>query len=134
MPLLVQHWKEVATDRELMVLAPDWGKYRAVEAAGMLLALSAWDGEQMVGYTVGFIQHHLHYSDLLYYQNDVLFVTASHRKSGVGPALVERTGKEAKLRGAAAQTWHVKEGSSAHRMFAAQKRFRVQDIVYLGKL
>lgn len=132
--LLVQHWREVATDKQLMKLAPDWGKYNAMEEAGILLAVAAWDEDQMVGYTAGTILHHLHYEDLVYYQNDVLFVADSHRKTGVGARLVAQTGKEAKLRGAKAWTFHVKEGSSGHRMFAASKRFRVQDIVYLGKL
>jgi predicted GNAT superfamily acetyltransferase len=131
MPLFEQHWAEVATDKKAMVLAPDWGKYEGIENAGMLLALAAWDCDHLVGYSAGFVQHHLHYQDLLYYQNDVLFVAQSHRHTGAGGKLVVATRKEAKLRGCTKLTWHVKNGSAAHQMFAKSKRYAIQDVIYM---
>src|SRR5262245_35044439 len=90
------HWQEVAEHRDVMVLAPDWLRYMALEQKGLLLSLGAYVDGVLVGYSVGVVAPHMHYRDLLYYQNDVLYVSPSHRRGRLGMRLILETEQEAK--------------------------------------
>lgn len=107
--LLHEHWDELAKNKRIMVLKPDIERYRQIEAAGMMLALFAYDGDQIVGYVASFITKHLHYSDLTMAMNDVLFVTKSHRSGRTGLQLIRETERLAKERGAQLMIWHAKK-------------------------
>ena len=127
--LLDYHWDEVAKNKELMVLAPDYAKYRTLSDMGKLIGIYAYDEDVMVGYSVNIIDTHLHYKNLLACSNDVLFLSKEYRNSTVGLRLKKETEKVAKAQGAQIMLWHAKEGSSLSLILQTQK-YDVQDIVY----
>ena len=53
--LFDEHWQEVALNKQVMILKPDWQRYEAMEQQGALLALGAFDGDEMIGYSVSFV-------------------------------------------------------------------------------
>jgi len=130
MPLLRAHWVEVGRNRDVMVLNPKWIAYEAMEKAGMLLALAAWDGEQLVGYSVTFVFENIHYSPVIYAQNDVIFVEQSARGRGVFARLMEETERLAEEKGAIEVRWHAKKDSKLDRILARSTRYAVQDVTY----
>lgn len=130
--LFREHWDEVALNKRVMRLDPDWDTYRRLEASGVMLCLAAFEGLEantLVGYAVTFVHQHLHYRGLTYAQNDVLFVTARHRKGSVGLSLIEETAKAARARGARLLVWHAKEGTKLDALLP-RLGYGVQDVIY----
>lgn len=132
-PLLVDHWREVAKNKALMVLDPDWAKYESIEEAGKLLTIFAFDNmARLVGYASTIIDNHLHYKGLVVASNDVLFVS-NQARGNVGLLLMRETETQARARGAKMMLWHAKQGSALDRILQ-RKRLNVQDILYSKEL
>lgn len=131
--LLQLHWEEVAKNKHLMVLKPDYEKYKTLDKMGKLLGIFAYYDESIVGYSVNIIDTHLHYKELVVCNNDVLFLDQSFRDTPLGLRLKKKTEEEAKARGAHMITWHAKEGSSLDLILQRQK-YSVQDIIYSKEL
>lgn len=131
--LLAEHWDEVALNKSVMVLAPDEQRYLALEATGMFFALAAWDNDQLVGYSGNLISRHLHYSDLRYANNDVLFVAKAHRNSPLGLRLIRETEREAARRGARLVLWHSKQNTPLANILP-KLGYGVQDIIHSREL
>lgn len=130
--LLRQHYNELATDKALMKLAPDWGRYATLWNEKKLFCLFAFEDNLLIGYSCNIIGPHLHYKDLIVSSNDVLFVGETYRGTA-GARLMAATVAEAKARGAAIHLWHAKEGSTLDRIMdrkVVQGKARVQDIIY----
>lgn len=106
-----QHWEEIARNKEVMVLAPDVEQYRALELAGRLFAVIAYEGERIVAYSVNFLHVNLHYSALLIGQNDLLFVDKAHRGGRLGMRMIQATEALAAKRGARMVILHAKDGT-----------------------
>ena len=128
-----EHWEEIARNKHLMVLAPDVDKYRAIEQAGKLFAVLAYDGDEMVGYSVNILDNNLHYRDLVQAQNDVLFVKQSHRAGRLFMRLREATLRMAAARGARLMLWHAKEQTPLADILP-RLGCKVQDIIYSEEL
>jgi uncharacterized protein YqiB (DUF1249 family) len=128
-PLLEQHREELTTNKALMRLAPDVDRYRAAETAGALVALVARVGGRMVGYSLNFVSQHLHYTDLRFAQNDVLFVTKDARAS-VGLRLLRATRVACAAHGAQMIAWHAKPDTPLAKMLAARRNTRLQDLIF----
>lgn len=131
--LLQEHYDEVAKNKDLMVLDPDWDKYFVLEEAGKLITVLAFEGSTCVGYCVSLLDTHLHYKGLLHSLNDVIFLHRDHRASSLGLRLIKQTEDEARARGAQLMLWHAKEGSALSKIMQAKRR-PVQDIVYSHEL
>lgn len=131
--LLVQHWLELAKNKHLMHLSPDVERYQLMESSGNVIALFAYEKEDLIGYSVSFIASHLHYSDLVYAQNDVLFVSREHRKGRTGLALIQETEAAAKRAGCQMIIWHAKQGTALDRLMP-RLGYGVQDIMYSREL
>lgn len=131
--LLELHWEEVAQNKSLMVLKPDYEKYRQIEAMGKMFGVFAYYEGSIVGYSVNIIDTHLHYSDLISCSNDVLFLDPVFRDTPLGLRLKKATEVEAKARGARLMLWHAKENSPFAAILAKQK-YNVQDIIYSKQL
>lgn len=107
--LLREHWDEVAKNKQIMVLEPDWDKYEQLENSNALVSVGVFTPANMlIGYSVNVLVNHLHYKSLLVCQNDVLYVSKPHRRSRVGLDLIHETEKQAKTRGAQLMLWHAK--------------------------
>ena len=127
--LFREHYDEVARNKRVMVLKPDWLRYKALEQMDSLLMLAAWKDSMLVGYAASFIVTHLHYSDMLYVQNDVLFVAREHRNSRLGMRLIRETERIAADRGADLVMWHAKEATALAQILP-RLGYGVQDIVF----
>lgn len=106
-----EHYEEIALNKRVMVYAPDITKYKALEAAGALLNLGMFDGDQLVGYSVNILHQHLHYKDLLVANNDMLFVSKDNRLGTAGLKLIRATTKACRERGAQLMLWHAKQNT-----------------------
>lgn len=127
--LFEDHWQEVAKNKKVMVLKPDYDKYRFLEESGIMRTLVAYEDDVVIGYSVNFIQPHLHYLDLISCYNDIVFLSKEKRNSPVGLKLLRATEKAAKEWGADMMLWHVKEGTSIDSILP-RLGYGVQDIVY----
>lgn len=61
---------------------PSRENYEKIEDVGMLKLFTARDGETLVGYAIFLVSPHLHYSSMLFAQQDVMFMDKAHR--GIG--------------------------------------------------
>jgi hypothetical protein len=128
--LVLPHYEELAKNKGLMVLAPDWERFNAIEDAGKLLTLYATEQGKVVGYSVSVIDTHIHYKHLTLCANDLLYVAPGQRGT-VGLKLMSETERIAKELGAQIMLWHAKTDSPLNRIFLAKhKRYAVQDIIY----
>lgn len=133
-PLLRAHWDEVAKNKHLMVLAPDVDRYAALEAAGVLLSIGAFDDAgEMVGYSVSFVSTNLHYKNMTYAHNDVVFIAKEHRAGRLGIQILRETERRAKERGAQMMLWHAKQGTSLATILP-RMGYGVQDIMLSKEL
>jgi len=128
-PLLELHRDEISVYKELMTVNPDLDKYYEVEKNGNLLALAAYDGDILIGYSISFIGSHLHYSDLIIGNNDVLFVKKEYRESKLGYKLITLTTEKAKERGAKIFLWHAKDNTALSKLLSKMK-YIVHDVIF----
>ena len=133
--LMEAHWQEVARNKELMKLDPNWDAYHYLEDAGMMFALGAFvtEGgrEKLVGYSVNFVQQHMHYKQLRYGQNDLLFIGAEHRGGSLGMRLIRESEKRARELGCQMFLWHAKDDPTLKLKDILPKLgYGVQDIIF----
>ena len=128
-PLLALHYEELCLNKEAMVLAPDWGRYYALEKLNKLLIFTARDAGKLIGYSVFFADVHIHYGASLVAVNDVIFVHQDYRNKfslgsfigsyirrllrmkprfGVGKSLIEYSEQQLRLIGAAKIAYRIK--------------------------
>lgn len=131
--LLVDHWAEVAHDRELIALNPDWGQYLAEEKAGRFLSYSVHAGTTLVGYSGFFVLRSMHYRDHVFAVNDVIYLRPQER--GVdGLALIVNVERDLAKRGVSKVFYHVKNdavlGSPAgDSLEAIEERLEAEDLL-----
>lgn len=99
------HYKELALDQDRVPLLPRWGKYAVLEDAGVLFFMCVRQSGRMVGYYVGFVQHHMHYEGCLTCITDMFYILPDVRKHGAGSVLFDAVECELKRRGV--QRWVV---------------------------
>lgn len=128
-PLIHAHWDEVALNKDLMKLEPDISTYQEHERADRLVALGAFSGDEMVGYSVGILTPALHYLSLQLLINDVIYLAKEHRDGNLGIALIQRTEIAAQERGARMVMWHAKKGTPLERLLP-RMGYGVQDILF----
>lgn len=128
-PLIEEHWQEIALNKRLMVLKPNVEVYEGLERENRVIALGAFVGDEMVGYSVNVLVQHLHYADLLVAQNDIVFIAKTHRHGRLGVALIQRTEIAVKERGARMLFWHAKQGTPLESLLP-RMGYGVQDIVF----
>lgn len=131
--IFVDHWDEIALNKQVMVLKPHVERYQALEDLGMLLLLAAYDGDQLVGYSMNFVMPHLHYADLSVCSNDLLYLKPTHRKGRAGLLLLAQTREHAKARGARLMLWHAKPDTALVNILPRQG-CRVQDVIFSEEL
>jgi len=127
--LFKEHYEEIALNKSVMKLLPNWERYHALEQSGLLICLGAFRGEECIGYSINFFTNHMHYREMFYVQNDLLFVAEEHRKTRVGLDLIRETEKQAFARGAEMMLWHAKENTSLNTLMS-RLGYKVQDIIY----
>ena len=87
--LLEKHWEEIALNKEVIKLNPDWEAYHDLEDTGVLKIFTARDDGKLIGYFVVLCRKHLHYVDHTFAFNDILYLSQEYRKGLTGPKLMK---------------------------------------------
>lgn len=86
-PLLIEHWDELATFKDVP-LEPHWPWYERAEDAGNLVIYTArYDGALIAYAPFIVLAEHPHYKSIGAATNDVVWVDPNSRRSGVGNGL-----------------------------------------------
>jgi len=88
-PLLEEHWKEIALNKEKIKLNPDWRAYADLDSIHALRIYTARKDGKLMGYFVVIVSKSLHYRDHLFANNDIIFLTKPARKGLTGVKLIK---------------------------------------------
>ena len=88
-PLLQQHWEEIALNKDIIKLNPDWRAYAELDRVNALRVFTARKDGKLVGYFVVIVSKALHYADHLFANNDIIFLTKPARKGLTGLKLIK---------------------------------------------
>lgn len=112
-PLVHQHSSEIDRYQEYFTLDPAYHLYEELDNNEQLLITTARteDGE-LVGYLVFFLDYHLHYQDILYAKNDLIFIKPEYRMKGIITGLFDYTEEILKAAGVKVITFAMKTDHS----------------------
>lgn len=88
-PLLKQHWEEIAVNKDIIKLNPDWRAYAELDRINALRVFTARKDGELIGYFVVIVSKALHYADHLFANNDVIFLAKPARKGMTGIKLIK---------------------------------------------
>ena len=88
-PLLMEHWNEIALNKDIIKLNPDWREYARLDELNALRIYTARKDGELMGYFVIMVSRSLHYKDHLFANNDIVFLTKPARKGLTGLKLVK---------------------------------------------
>lgn len=132
-PLLEMHWHEIATFKEAIPLDPDYERYRVMDESGMAVIIAARRDGRLVGYSIMFFVHHMHYRSTLFAANDILFLHPDERRGRTGVALIRASERIARERGARKISWHIKSAHDFSRLLVDHLGYQ-HDEVNVAKL
>lgn len=127
--LFEEHYEEIARNKQVMKLKPNWQLYEQMNATGWLFIYIAMQDDVCIGYSMNIMMHHLHYADLRIAQNDVLFVKKELRGGRLGLRLLKATEDYARSEGCKLMLWHAKENTALDKLLPKLK-YGVQEIMY----
>ena len=128
-PLFEEHYEEIARNKQIMNLKPNYDLYERLNATGWLFIYVAMQGDVCIGYSMNIIMHHFHYADLRVTQNDVLFVKKELRGGRLGLRLLKATEDHARSEGCKLMLWHAKENTALDKLLPKLK-YGVQEFMY----
>lgn len=106
--LIAAHWEEIALNKEVIKLNPDWEAYEDLEQSGILKIFTARDNGTLVGYFVVFVSVNIHYKDHLFASNDIIYLSPDYRKGFTGIKLIKFAEKYLKEDGVSVMTINTK--------------------------
>ena len=127
--LFEEHYEEIARNKQVMKLKPNWQLYEQMNATGWLFIYIAMQDDVCIGYSMNIMMHHLHYADLRIAQNDVLFVKKELRGGRLGLRLLKATEDHARSEGCKLMLWHAKENTALDKLLPKLK-YGVQEIMF----
>ena len=92
-PLLVDHWENIALNKDTIPLNPLWNIYEKLEETGNLKIITARQDEKLVGYAAYVISPSLHYSSQIIADADVFWLDPNYRKGMAGMRLFKHAEK-----------------------------------------
>ena len=128
-PLFEEHYEEIARNKQIMKLKPNYHLYEALNSTGWLFIYVAMQDNVCIGYSMNIMMHHLHYADLRIAQNDILFVKKEFRGGRLGLRLLKATEDHARSEGCKLMLWHAKENTALAKLLPKLK-YGVQEIMY----
>lgn len=89
-PLLVQHYHEVALNKDKIKYDPNWEFYYKAEQLNMFYVFTArTDAGKLVGYNCYFLNPHPHYGGTMCAVNDIFYVVPEYRGKMAGVRLLK---------------------------------------------
>ena len=107
-PLLHAHFDEIATNKELKPLDPDYDRYEALEDLNMLRIMTVRFSGTLIGYFVVFLIPHIHYQQTNMAMNDILYLAPEYRGGTVGYRLIKKSIEDLKEMDVDILTIHMK--------------------------
>ena len=98
-PLLINHWENIALNKDTIALDPLWDTYRQLEETGNFKIITARQEKKLVGYAAYVISPSLHYSDQIIADADVFWLDPDYRKGMAGMRLFKHAEKVLKSYG-----------------------------------
>lgn len=102
-PLAIKHW--IAVGRKDVTFSPQWEAYKALDAGGMSVCVTAREAGRLVGYAFFIFRRHPYYSDTFYAINDVIFLQKSVRRGMAGYNFIKICEKKMESIGANVIEW-----------------------------
>lgn len=106
--LLQLHYDELIKRQDVIQLNPDWPRYKTLEDLGEFVLFTARKDQSLIGYSAFFLDHHIHYKELLVARNDVIFLHKDHRLGTTGVRLIQFSEEKLVSLGARKISWHIK--------------------------
>lgn len=88
-PLIKQHYDEIALNKDVIKLNPDWEGYARLDRVNALRVYTARKDGKLMGYFVVIVSKSLHYRDHLFASNDLIFLAKSARRGLTGIKLIK---------------------------------------------
>lgn len=88
-PMLEEHWREIAINKDVIKLNPDWDAYIELERKNSLKIFTAREDGKLIGYFVVIVRSHIHYKDHLFAVNDIIYLSPKYRKGYTGAKLIK---------------------------------------------
>ena len=82
LPLFKKHYAEIAVDRDICPLDPDWGYYHGIDQAGLLRLLTARSASnrKLAGYIFNIVGYHNHYKSTRFAVTEMFYLHPHFRK------------------------------------------------------
>lgn len=128
--LIVQHYEELTAHKDVIQLAPNYAQYQGLEDAGKLAIFTVRYGDRLIGYSIFFIDHHIHYAGQVFANNDIIFLHRDFRnpdgwtrlawgyvrrllhipkaEQGLGSQLISFSEDQLRIIGVTKVIWHIK--------------------------
>lgn len=100
LPLLDNHWQEIALNKETVPLDPDWEMYEKIEEAGILNITTARCDGVLIGYFIYAIIPNFHYKSLRIAEGDIFYIDKNYRKGSLAIRLLKESEKNVIAAGA----------------------------------
>ena len=78
--LYPEHWDEIALNKDVIKLDPDYDRYFQFEKLGMLHVVTARSAGELVGYHIFVIMFHLHYRQSKTATSDITYLKREYRQ------------------------------------------------------
>lgn len=82
-PMLKKHWEELANNKDIRDLDPDYPMYLAMNDMDILKIYTVKEDGKLIGYSIWIIANHLHYKTWKYAVSDVYYLGPEYRKTGI---------------------------------------------------
>lgn len=99
---IVREYADESSIKEIGEAEPDFAMYQSMEESGVLHAIGAFDGDDLVGFAFVFYYGLPHYKGRCIATTESIFVLHKHRKNGAGIKLIRAAESMARELGAPA--------------------------------
>lgn len=95
-PLFMEHWRELALNKDIVPLDPDWDRYYALDVQGVLRILTVRLAGRLVGYIFLLAGPHMHYKSTMWGHVDMFWLDPICRQGWTGVKLFKTLIRDAK--------------------------------------
>ncbi len=127
-PLFTEHWRELALNKDVIPLAPDWDRYFALDVQGALRILTVRFEGRLVGYVFLLFGPHLHYVSTPWGHSDMFWLDPTFRQGWTGVRLFKELLRGVEAMGARMLTVPVKLHFMNGRVIKLLKRLGFEPI------
>lgn len=128
-PMLVDHWLALGSFPDLAPLKPDFATIIALDENGKLMSIGAFDGDELVGYSINVMTNWLHSADVQMCQNMVIWLDVKYRAGANGLKLIRETERLAKAKGCGVFLCGAKDDTTMFELLPKLK-YTVHETVY----